>query len=101
MSFTQQEWEALIITYPPGTSVSGIVTKCRIFGVFVRLDDLPTVPALLELIHFWQVEAEPDRHIEYPADYPVVGLRIEARVLSWCLHPKDVRLTQLSHLNWY
>jgi hypothetical protein len=38
--------------FPPGTPVWGVVTSCRVFGVFVRLDALPEVPALLELIHF-------------------------------------------------
>ncbi len=86
--------------YPPGTQVSGVVTSCPVFGVFVKLDELPEVPALLELIHFPQIESEPERRIQHPADYPPVGSRIEARVLGWCLKPKDVRLTQLSHLNW-
>lgn len=88
-------------SYPPGTSMSGIVTACRMFGVFILLDELPNVPALLELIHFQQVETEPNCNIEYPTDYPAVGSLIETRILSWCLLPKDVRLTQLSHLNCY
>lgn len=98
MDFTQKQWDALTAQYPPGTPVSGIVTACQVFGVFVRLDTLPDVPALLEVIHFRQIEAEPARRIQYPEDYPPVGSRIEARVLGWCLKPKDVRLTQLSHL---
>jgi hypothetical protein len=102
MNLTQQEWDALMASYPPGTPVSGVVVRCKIFGVFVRLDDLPDVPALLEVIHFRQVEAEPTRCIEYPVDYPTVNSRLEARILGWCLFPNnDVRLTQLSHLDWY
>ena len=100
MEFTQEQWEELIARYPAGTPVSGSVAGCQVFGVFVRLDQLPDVPALLELIHFRQVEAEPDRRIEYPDDYPRTGSQIEARVLAWCIEPKDVRLTQLSHLDW-
>jgi ribosomal protein S1 len=100
VEFTQEQWDDLMARHPPGTPVSGTVTGCHRFGVFVRLDQLPDVPALLELIHFRQVEAEPDHRIEYPADYPPVGARVEARVLGWCLKPNDVRLTQLSHLDW-
>ena len=38
--------------YPPGTPVTGNVIRCRIFGVFIKLDQIPAVPALLEIIHF-------------------------------------------------
>jgi len=100
VEFTQEQWDDLMARYPAGTPVSGAVTGCHVFGVFVRLDQLPDVPALLEVIHFRQVEAEDDRRIEYPADYPPVGSRIDARVLAWCAKPKDVRLTQLTHLDW-
>ena len=100
MEYTQAEWDALMAKYPPGTPVGGIVTSCQIFGVFVRLDQLPDVPALLEIIHFQVLESDPNHRVVYPDDYPQVGARVEARILAWCLRPKDVRLTQLSHLNW-
>ena len=100
MSFTQQDWDSLMADYPPGTPVSGVVTSCQIFGVFVRLDQLPDVPALLEIIHLAIVEAAPNHRIEFPADYPPIGARVDARILAWCLRPKDVRLTQLSDLEW-
>jgi small subunit ribosomal protein S1 len=100
MPFTQEEWDALMARYPPGTPVRGVVTGCQVFGVFVRLDELPEVPALLEIIHFKVVETVPGHRIEFPADYPPVGDRVEARILGWCLRPKDVRLTQLSDLEW-
>ncbi len=100
MAFTQEEWDALMADYPPGTPVSGVVASCQVFGVFVRLDQLPEVPALLEIIHFAVREADPGHRFEFPADYPPVGARVEARILGWCLFPKDVRLTQLSHLDW-
>jgi ribosomal protein S1 len=98
VGFTQQEWDALIARYPRGTPVSGVVVSVAPFGVFVRWDELPEVPALLEIIHFGVREADPPHRIEFPADYPPVGSRVEARILAWCLHPNDVRLTQLSHL---
>lgn len=98
--FSQEEWDLLMATYPPGTQVSGEVVKAAQFGVFVRLDQLPNVTALLEIIHFGLLVGDPNHRIEFPADYPVVSTRIEARVLGWSLKPKDVRLTQLQHLNW-
>jgi ribosomal protein S1 len=100
VAFTQGEWDELMARYPPGTPVTGVVTSCHRFGVFVRLERLPDVPALLEIIHFRVRETDAEHRIEFPADYPCVGDRVEARILSWCLHPKDVRLTQLSHLDW-
>ncbi len=100
MAFTEGEWHELMAKYPPGTPVVGLVTSCQRFGVFIRLESLPDVPALLEIIHFRVRETDPGHRIEFPADYPSVGDRVEARILSWCLHPKDVRLTQLRHLDW-
>lgn len=100
MEFAQEDWDALMAKYPPGTPVGGVVTSCQIFGVFVRLDGLPDVPALLEIIHFKVNETDPQHRIEFPADYPPVGARVDARILGCCLRPIDVRLTQLSHLDW-
>jgi hypothetical protein len=99
-SFSQQEWDDLAVRFAPGTPVCGVVVSCEVFGVFVELDDLPEVPALLELIHFQAVEEEPDRRLTFPEDYPKVGERVLARILAWCMEPKDVRLTPLSHLEW-
>jgi ribosomal protein S1 len=100
VEFTQEQWDAMMARYPPGTPVSGIVASCAVFGVFVRIDELPEVLALLEIIHFGVIETDPEHRIEFPADYPPVGVRVEARILGWSLRPKDVRLTQLSHLDW-
>jgi hypothetical protein len=100
VEFTQEEWGEMMAKYPPGTPVGGVVTSCRIFGVFVQLDQLPDVPALLEIIHFKINEDEPQHRINFPVDYPPVGARVEARILGWCLRPNDVRLTQLSDLAW-
>jgi ribosomal protein S1 len=100
IEFSQQEWNALIDSHPRGTLVSGEVVSCQIFGVFVRLDQLPEVQALLELIHFEILVADPNHRIKFPVDYPQLGSRINARILAWCLTPKDVRLTQLRSLDW-
>ncbi|MDB5341937.1 MAG: binding domain protein [Schlesneria sp.] len=97
--FTQVEWNALIATFPRGTPVTGEVTSCQLFGVFVRLDQLPEVTALLEIIHFSLLADQPEHRIQFPANYPVADTRIEARILAWSLTPKDVRLTQLPHLD--
>ena len=100
MTFTQQEWDALIACYPRGTPVSGVVVRIAPFGVFVRLDDLSDVPALLEIVEFKVRWSNPDHRIEFPTDYPAVGSPIEARILAWSLLPKEVRLTQFSHPEW-
>ena len=100
MRFTQDEWDKLIADYPPGTCVSGTVRACQPFGVFVLLDDLPNVPCLLEIIHFAVNESSPGHSIRFPTDYPPVGDRINARILAWSVKTHEVRLTQLSHLNW-
>jgi ribosomal protein S1 len=89
VAFTQEEWDALMADYPPGTPVSGVVTSCQVFGVFVRLDRLPEVTALLEIIHFAVLEADPGHRLEFLADYAPVGARLEARILGWCLLPND------------
>jgi ribosomal protein S1 len=99
-TYSQEEWNALMAAYPPGTAVSGEVVRREVFGVFVRLDALPEVVALLEIIHFRLRVDEPGHRIEYPEDDPAVGERIDALILGWCLVPKDVRLTQLQHLEW-
>jgi ribosomal protein S1 len=86
--------------YPAGTSVSGSVADCQVYGIWVTLDDFPDVPALLEIIHFSIIQTDPDHRIEFPDDYPDIGARVDAQILAWSQKPKDVRLTQLSHLDW-
>ena len=66
---------------PPGIQVAGIVSSCQVFGVFVRLDPLPEVPALLEVIPFAVIEADSEHRIEFPADYPRSGR--DRRPASW------------------
>ncbi len=71
----------------------------QLYGVWVRLDELPDVPALLEIIHFEAIESKPNQKHEFPDCYPTVGDQISSRILAWCQIPKDVRLTQLGHLD--
>ena len=61
MGFTQDEWDALLAKFPPGTPVNGVVSSCQVFGVFVRLDEMPDVPALLEIIHFKRTTSSTSR----------------------------------------
>ena len=35
-----------------------------------------------------------------PKTIPAVGDEIEARILAYSMKPHDIRLTQLSHLEW-
>jgi hypothetical protein len=80
VGFTQDEWDALLAKFPPGTPVSGVVSSCQVFGVFVRLDELPDVSALLEIIHFKTRETEPER-----ISFPTITLRSgsESRPAFW------------------
>jgi hypothetical protein len=101
MRYNQDQWNDLILCYPPGTVVSGTVRACQRFGVFVDLDVLPDVPALLEVIHFAQNDSNGlIRPIKFPEEYPKLHSRISCRILAWCANTKDVRLTQLSTLDW-
>ncbi|MEW4453195.1 hypothetical protein AB1L30_11005 [Bremerella sp. JC817] len=98
--FTQDEWDKLIVTYPAGTPMTGVVKNQQQYGVWVTLDELPEIPALLEIIHFEAIETTPNQKLTFPDSFPAVGKQISCRVLAWCEFPKDVRLTQLSHLDW-
>lgn len=97
---SQSEWDKLITQFPLGTNVSGVVASPHVFAVFVEIDQLPGILALLEMPHFKIMDSAPDRRLEFPTDYPRSGERIDCRILAWSLAPKDVRLTQLSDLNW-
>jgi hypothetical protein len=68
--------------------------------VFVDIGLDPGIPVLLEIIHFKVRQDEPDHRIGFPEDYPAVGDEIEARILAYSMRPRDIRLTQLSHLEW-
>ena len=84
--------------FPPGTPVRGIVTGSQVFGVLVRLDDLPDVPALLEIIHFKVIETDAQHRIEFPADYPPVGR--ESMPASWVGASARKTCASLSSATW-
>jgi ribosomal protein S1 len=95
-----QEWDELQKALPRGSLVKGRVANVAPFGVFVDIGLDPRIPVLLEIIHFKVIEDEPGHRISHPRDYPEVGEEIEARILAYSVEPHDVRLTQLSHLEW-
>jgi ribosomal protein S1 len=97
---SQQEWDDLQATLPRGSLVNGRVVSVHWFGVFVDIGLDPRIPVLLEIIHFKVVEDQPGHRIRFPDDYSAVGEAIEARILAYSMKPHDIRLTQLSHLDW-
>jgi ribosomal protein S1 len=94
------EWEQLLATLPRGSHVTGRVVSVHPFGVFVDMGLDPRIPVLLEIIHFNEIEDQPGHRIMSAEDYPAVGDEIEARILAYSMKPHDIRLTQLSHLEW-
>ncbi len=97
---SQIEWDELQVTLPRGSHVRGRVVSVHPFGVFVDIGLDPRIPVLLEIIHFKIVEDDPGHRINLPDDYTAVGDEIEARILAYSMKPHDVRLTQLTHLEW-
>ncbi len=97
---SQEEWDELQATLPRGSQVRGKVISVHRFGVFVDIGLDPRIPVLLEIIHFKIRQHEPGHQISFPKDYPAVGNEIEARILAYSMKPHDIRLTQLSHLEW-
>jgi ribosomal protein S1 len=97
---TPAEWKELQANLPRGSHVKGRVVSVHPFGVFVEIGLDPRIPVLLEIIHFKIRQDVPDHRIRFPDDYPAVGDEIEARILAYSMKPHDIRLTQLSHLDW-
>ncbi len=99
-SVSQEEWGELQAALPRGSQVTGRVVSVHPFGVFVDIGLDPRIPVLLEIIHFKIRQDEPGHRINDAEDYPAVGDEIEARILAYSMKPHDIRLTQLSHLEW-
>lgn len=99
LQYPAEEWDALVAANPPGTRVSGHVVDCPMYGVWVKLDDLTEIPALLEIFYFRIRAFDPTHRISFPEDYPEIGEQLEARILAWPEEPGEVRLTQLNHLS--
>lgn len=88
--FTQDQWATFEQDYPPGTVVRGQVINVAHYGMYIRLDELPGIPALLEIIQMPH-QVLP---VRYPDHYPALGDRIEARIMAW-VPGRGVTLTQL------
>jgi ribosomal protein S1 len=97
---TQREWDDLQEERPRGSRLKGRVLSVHPFGVFVDIGVDTRIPVLLEIIHFKVNEDQPEHRIRFPEDYPEVGDDIDARILAYSIKPRDIRLTQLSHLEW-
>jgi ribosomal protein S1 len=94
------EREELQANLPRGSHVRARVVSVHPFGVFVDIGFDPRIPVLLEINHFKIRQDEPEHRITFPDDYPAVGDEIEARILAYSLKFHDIRLTQVSHLEW-
>jgi ribosomal protein S1 len=99
-TLSQVEWDELRAALPRGSRVTGRVVSVHPFGVFVDIGLDPRIPVLLEIIHFKVIEDQPGYRINSTEDYPAVGVEMEARILAYSMKPHDIRLTQLSHLEW-
>ncbi len=97
---SQSAWDELRLALPRGSQVKGRVRSVHPFGVFVDIGLDARIPVLLELIHFRLRADDPEYRIAFPEDYPRVGDEVEARILAYSLSPRDIRLTQLGHLEW-
>jgi ribosomal protein S1 len=97
---SQEEWDELQTTLPRGSRVTGRVVTVHPFGVFVDIGLDPRIPGFLEIIPFKVIEDQPGHRINSAEGYPAVGDEIEPRILAYRMKPHDIRLTQLSHLEW-
>ena len=94
------EWAELKANLPRGSHVTGKVVSVHPFGLFVDIGLDPRIPVLLEIVHFKVIEDHPGHQLNSLEDYPAVGDEVEARILAYSTQPGDIRLTQLSHLEW-
>jgi ribosomal protein S1 len=80
---SDDEWAAAETMLSPGVSVRGTVLSHRPFGFFVRLDDHPGVPGLVQVVDYKPDGVQPrydqDRVLDPP--YPEIGTSITAAVL--------------------
>lgn len=84
-----QSWDELKSRWPRGTRVSGVVVKHMPFGVFLDLG----IPDCIGLIKITEIALRPQRVTE--DDFPEIGARVEARVLSFDERNRQVWLTLL------
>ena len=89
--FSVQKWNELARSYPPSTRVERTVLSSTTFGVFVKVNELPFVNALIMLPYMFNYTS-----LRYPEDFPVEGSPIEALILQWVEHSWNLSLMQLS-----
>ncbi|WP_199185719.1 hypothetical protein [Streptomyces carminius] len=77
----RRSWEATVSALPVGAHISGQVIGRRPFGVFVRLDGLPSAVALAEITSM-------PRGMELP----VVGATVAGKVVWHTPHNCQVRI---------
>ena len=70
----ERPWTGVTERYPPGTTVSGLVTRITNFGAFVQLED-----GIEGLVHISQISAQRIRAV---SDAVEVGKVVQVRVLS-------------------
>jgi hypothetical protein len=76
-------WAAAEATLSPSTRLTGTVLSHRAFGFFVRLDDHPDVPGLVEVVDYKPEGAQPrnDQNAVLDPPYPDIGTPVTAEVL--------------------
>lgn len=85
-ALAQDPWADAATQYPPGTQVSGKVTRLQSFGAFVELQ-----PGLEGLVHISELGG--GRRIAHPEDVVQSGQPIEVRVLEVDGEKRRVSLT--------
>ncbi|MEV5774365.1 hypothetical protein AB0L49_24410 [Streptomyces antimycoticus] len=83
----ESKWLEAKSRIPVGVRVSGIVEKRLPFGIFVKLDDFPDVPAVVDAISYLPDDAPVD-----PEDWPVEGEVLTATVVDHAEHNRQIKL---------
>jgi small subunit ribosomal protein S1 len=72
---TQEDpWQTVLISYGPGSSLSGKVTKVVAFGAFVEI-----VPGVEGLVHISELA---DHHVETPGEVVQPGEEVRVKILE-------------------
>lgn len=84
---SNDEWQATITRFPPGSMVEGEVIHVEPYGVFVAITGCP-VPAVLLVTEFEDGERPFDL-----SEYPPMGSQIRAVVVDVVEHNHQLRLS--------
>lgn len=91
MSMSEEEWAVVKSRLPLGASISGRVAAHRTFGIFVELDQIEGVVALIEIPEYAQQLGRP-ADLE---DFPPVGAEVRGFVLDHADDAQQIRLTRV------